>query len=220
MNKTLKRILYYILGMVIISYGVAFMIKAAYGLSSIDAASLGLKHLLAEVIETITIGEATIIVNILLVLISEAIKPSLSRLLAIPVSIVFGKALDGALWTINWFEFNDITGPIFFCLGGLMTPFGSAFVVTADFPPLAGDTVVASLLYRFKGNASKAKTTAEILFFSMAVLFCALADIFTEFKFTDGLNMYSFFLFGIASLFFPKFLSKVQGGYEYVQLLY
>lgn len=216
MNKIVKRIIFYIFGMAVISYGVAFMIKAGYGLCSIDASSLSLKYLF----DKLTIGEATIIINVLLVVISELIKPSLARLLAIPISFAFGYALDGALWTLKWLEFNEITGPIFFTLGGFMTPFGSAFVVTANLPPLAGDTVVGSLLYRFKGNAGKAKLGAEIIFFVMALVFCILATILTDFKFTQGLSIYTIFLFGIASIFFPKFLSKVQGGYEYVQLVY
>ena len=75
MNKIVKRIIFYIFGMVVISYGVAFMFKAGYGLCSIDASSLSLKYLF----DKLTIGEATIIINVLLVVISELIKPSLAR---------------------------------------------------------------------------------------------------------------------------------------------
>ena len=213
---TSRKITTYILGIILVAMGIAALIKASLGLTSLDASCYGLSQ-----ITGLTVGEAVIIVNVILIILGSLIKFSSKRLLSIGITLIFGKAIDLFVWFFSFIVGGAIIGSIItvisFFIGTVFIPLGAAMMIYSGLPTLAGEVLQVSIKERFKISHGLSKFIMESFYFILAVIICYIADRTIEnFHFFDIINQYTVFLYLSASYLFPKFIKKITGGYSYV----
>lgn len=139
-----KRTAFLVVGLFIMSFGVALSIQASLGTSPIS----GIPYVL-NLITGMSVGTTTIIVNVVIVLIQIPIlrrKFRLVRLLQIPACVIFGLLTDLALLCVK-----DVTPAAYWqqwlvCVGGiLLVAVGVSFEVTAKVTTLPGEGLVLAL---------------------------------------------------------------------------
>ncbi len=214
---TFKKISFYILGVILIAMGIAALLKASLGLTSIDASCFGLNQLTG-----FTIGESAILLNSALLIIAISIKFSYKGLISIGVTLVFGKLVDLMIWIFSFIAGEALMGSLItvitFFMGATLIPLGAAMMVYSGLPTLAGEVLLVSLRKRFRVSHGLSKFLVESFYFLIAVVICIIADVMIDgFHFFNVINHYTVFLYLSASYLFPIFINKLKGGYLYVQ---
>ena len=98
-NNLIRRYLTLLVGLFIMSFGVAFSIKAGLGTSPVSSIPYVLSMILP-----MTVGETTILVNCCLVIIQILLlrrQFELVQLIQVPVAIAFGYLTDLAVWVLS-----------------------------------------------------------------------------------------------------------------------
>ncbi|HHX79181.1 MAG TPA: hypothetical protein GX695_05470 [Acholeplasmataceae bacterium] len=214
---TFRKTSFYILGIISVATGIAALLKASLGLTSIDASCYGLSELTG-----LTVGQAAILFNLALILLGSLIKFNTNGLISIGVTLVFGVTVDLFIWIFSFITGTAFVGTLItassFFIGTLFIPMGAAMMVYSGFPTLAGEVLLVSFKERFKISDGLSKFLLETFLFILAVVICIIADILIEdFKFFNVINHYTIFLYLSASFIFPKVTNKLKGGYLYVQ---
>lgn len=140
----IKRYLFLIVGLTIMSFGVAFSINAALGTSPVSSIPY-----VTSVISGLSVGVTTMIVNSLIVLLQVLIlrrKFQPIRLLQIPVCIVFGLLIDLASFCIADCIPSNYVIQWIMCISGIvLVAVGVSFEMSADVLTLAGEGLVQAL---------------------------------------------------------------------------
>ncbi|WP_288619839.1 YitT family protein [uncultured Eubacterium sp.] len=144
-KEKIKRYLYFLIGLFINSFGVAFITKANLGTSPISSIPyvLSLKY-------SLTLGNYTILFSLVLIGLQILLlrkRFSVVQLLQIPVSILFGYFIDFSMDVLlAWI--NPQTYPekmIFLLIGCAILGFGVSMEFTANVIMLPGEGTVNSL---------------------------------------------------------------------------
>ena len=129
--EQIKRYLCLLFGLIIISFGVAFTIKAQLGTSPVSATP----YVLSLAYPKLTVGIWTIIVNSIILLIQIAIlrkKFKIIQLLQVPAVIIFGFLIDFANFCMKSLVVEQYWAKWLFCLLGiLIIGVGVSFEVSA-----------------------------------------------------------------------------------------
>ena len=139
-----KRTLFLVVGLAIMSFGVALSIQASLGTSPIS----GIPYVL-NLISGLSVGTTTIIVNVGIVALQVILlrrRFKLIGLLQIPVCIVFGLLTDVALVCIESVTPSAYWAQWLICLGGiLLVAVGVSFEVAANVTTLPGEGLVLTI---------------------------------------------------------------------------
>ncbi len=139
-----KRTLFLVVGLAIMSFGVALSIQASLGTSPIS----GIPYVL-NLISGLSVGTTTIIVNVGIVALQVILlrrRFKLIGLLQIPVCIVFGLLTDVALVCIESVTLSAYWAQWLICLGGiLLVAVGVSFEVAANVATLPGEGLVLTI---------------------------------------------------------------------------
>lgn len=214
---TSKKTTLYILGIILVATGIAALLKASLGLTSIDASCYALSE-----ITGLTVGMAAILFNLALILLGNIIKFNFKSFISIIVTLVFGITVDLLIWVFSFITGTALMGTIItvvsFFMGTLFIPMGAAMMVYSGFPTLAGEVLLVSFKERFKISDGLSKFLLESFLFTLAVLISIIADFLLEdFHFFNVINHYTVFLYLSASYIFPRISNRLKGGYLYVQ---
>lgn len=169
MNNLIRRYLVLLVGMLIMSFGVAFSIKAGLGTSPVSS----VPYVLSE-IAPLTVGETTILVNCALVvlqilLLRRQFQPV--QLMQVPVAIAFGYLTDLAVWALSSIVPTAYWQQWLFCiLGILLVGTGVSFEVVADVVTMAGEGVALALRKITSVAFSKAKISVDCSLVIIAVV--------------------------------------------------
>lgn len=139
-----KRTVVLLVGLLIMSFGVALSIKGDLGTSPISS----LPYVTGQ-ISGLTVGNTTIIMHCVLIVIQILLlrrKYQPVQLLQLPVAFVFGYLTDFAVWAVSGFTHSAYWQQWVYCiLGILLVGVGVSFEVTAKAVPLAGEGVVLAV---------------------------------------------------------------------------
>lgn len=174
LNNLVRRYLTLLVGLLIMSFGVAFSIKAGLGTSPVSSVPYVL-----SLIVPMTVGETTILINCLLVLLQILLlrrQFELVQLIQVPVAIAFGYLTDLAVWVLSPIVPTAYWQQWLFCvLGILLVGIGVSFEVTADVVTMAGEGVALALCKTTKLPFAKAKITVDC---SLVVIAIVLSFLF------------------------------------------
>lgn len=176
-----KRYFIFAVGLIIVALGVAIATKSALGPSPISS----IPYSLWLIMPGLSMGEWTIIFNVLLVVLQLAIqrkeaKP-LELVLQIAVTIPFGYVIDFWLWCMSSIEPNVyIVKLIFVFAGCVVVAFGVFIQVKADVILLPGDAFIRAVAGAVKKEFGKIRTISDITMTATAFALCLI--------FVGGLN--------------------------------
>lgn len=140
----IKRYIFLVVGLAIMSFGVAFSINAELGTSPVSS----IPYVTSE-ISGLSVGTTTIIVNTIIELLQIVVlrrRFKLIRLLQIPVCVVFGLLIDVAGLCIEAVVPDNYFMQWLLCVCGIvLVAVGVAFEMSAGVLTLAGEGLVQAL---------------------------------------------------------------------------
>ena len=160
-----KRVLYcelaYVVGIVVLAFGTAFMEKADFGISMVVAPAYIIHLKVSEYVPFFSFGMSEYVFQaVLLALLSLVMRKfKKSYLLSFATAFVYGNVLDIAINFAALFPCSGIAGQVIFYIAGLITcAIGVALLLHTYFPPEAYELVVKELSQKFHITVGKTKT--------------------------------------------------------------
>ncbi len=143
-DHLVKRLIFLCLGLSIMAFGVAFSIKAALGTSPISS----VPYVTSE-ISGLTVGQTTIIMNFIFVLIQIAIlrrQYDWFQLLQFPAAILFGMMIDVAEFVLQPLTYSNYLQQWIYCAVGIfLVALGVSVEVMANLVTTAGEGIVLAI---------------------------------------------------------------------------
>lgn len=179
MNKyLLRRYILFIISLFINSLGIAIITRAMLGTSPITSVNYVLSF-----ITPLTMGQWTIIVNILFVVLElfmikkEELKADLRIfLLQIPISLCFGIFIDCSMGILSWFEPDKYPAQLAgVFVGCIVLACGIALEVKANVAMLAGEYLVQVISRRLNREFGYVKLGFDV---SLVAISCLLSFIY------------------------------------------
>ncbi|MEH7118156.1 membrane protein [Neobacillus vireti] len=154
------RLLFFIIGLAIMTFGVCMTIKVAeIGVGAWDALNIALTAKVG-----LTIGKWVMIDGVILVFVNAFLVKRRPDILSLLTIIVIGSLVD--FWLDTVFELFDIGGLIarlaILLVGILIIGFGASIYLQAKFPQSPIDNFMLAIKERFHLNLMIAKTIGEI----------------------------------------------------------
>lgn len=139
-----KRYLLFVAGLFVMSFGVAFSIKANLGTSPISSVPY-----VISLIFPITVGAATISMHCVFILLQVLIlrkRYQLIQLMQLPIALVFGVMTDLAVWLLSGITYSSYLEQWILCIIGiLMVAVGVSMEVAANVVTLAGEGLILAI---------------------------------------------------------------------------
>lgn len=152
------RSLFFLVGIIILSFGISMTIKADLGAGAWDALNVGLSSLIG-----LTVGNWVIIIGLLLMLINALILKERPEYFAVITIMVIGFMID--FWLLIVMEswvFSSLIGQVLILLSGIgILGFGVSLYLQPKFPLNPVDGFMVALKRRFHLNTRVAKTITE-----------------------------------------------------------
>jgi uncharacterized protein len=162
------RILFFTLGLLVLTLGVALIIKSALGASAWDALAVGESSLFG-----LTVGTCVFINGVALIIINSILLKKKPEILAAGTILVIGALID--FWLLAVFkDFSPklLVSQSFTLLSGILTMgLGIAVYLQAKFPPSPMDTLMVAIHTRFGLSLRLARIASEGFALALAFLF-------------------------------------------------
>lgn len=170
----IKRIAQFVLGLFIMSLGVAFSIISALGTTPISSISYSL-----ALITNINIGITTFIFNASLIFIQMLILKSKfkrKRLLQFINCVLFGYFTDLALYLVSFIQFTPsiLISVLFLAISILLTAFGIFVYMPANIAPLPGEGCVEAVAIVSNWRFSTIKIGFDATMVITSLILCGL----------------------------------------------
>lgn len=168
MKSFIVRLISFILGLSLISFGVSLTIKAELGTGAWDALNVGLSKTIG-----LTVGSWVFIVGIVLIFLNAILMKSRPDFLAIITIFLAGLFIDGWLLVVlDTFQANGLWEQIVVFVGGVIVlSFGIAVYLQANFPLIPIDKLMLAIQERLGVSMGTAKTIGELSALVAAFLF-------------------------------------------------
>lgn len=162
-----KRYLLLCVGLMIVSFGVAFSILADLGTSPISCPPY-----VASMVCPLTVGEATIVMHCIFILAQMALlrkNYEWIQLMQLPVAFAFGYMTDFACWCISGLSCPNYLMQVVWCIVGIiLTGIGVSFEVVAGVVTLAGEGLVLAICKAFKTRFDITKVIVDVSLVALA----------------------------------------------------
>ncbi|MDO5815480.1 MAG: DUF6198 family protein [Methanobrevibacter sp.] len=170
----IKRICSFVVGLFIMSLGVAFSIVSMLGTTPISSISYSL-----ALITNINIGITTFIFNAALILVQFLILRSKfhkKRLLQLINCVLFGYFTDLALYLVSFIPFDGsvLMMIVFLAVSIVLTAFGIFVYMPANIAPLPGEGCVESIAIVTDWRFSTIKIGFDATMVSISLVMCGL----------------------------------------------
>lgn len=169
----IKRYLFFLIGLFIMSIGVAFSIKADLGTSPISSVPYVL-----SLIVPISVGQLTIVMHCVFVLLQILIlrrNYQLIQLMQLPAAVVFGFMIDFSVYLVRDLRYSSYYVQWIFCMIGiLLVAVGVSMEVTANVVTLAGEGLVLGVCKVLPVKFSNMKMCFDCILVSIAALISLL----------------------------------------------
>ncbi|WP_121664443.1 YczE/YyaS/YitT family protein [Metabacillus litoralis] len=153
------RILFYLIGLFLMGFGVTLTIKADLGAGAWDALNVGLSNVIG-----LTVGSWVIIIGVILIFINALIVRGKPKFLAVVTILLIGFSVD--FWLIvvmsNVHLSTLLLQVISLIAGIILISIGVAMYLQTKFPANPIDQLMISLHERFHLNFMIAKTIGEV----------------------------------------------------------
>ncbi|MFD2216622.1 MULTISPECIES: YczE/YyaS/YitT family protein [Metabacillus] len=153
------RILFYLIGLFLMGFGVTLTIKADLGAGAWDALNVGLSNVVG-----LTVGSWVIIIGVILIFINALIVRGKPKLLAVVTILLIGFSVD--FWLIvvmNNVHLSTLLLQVISLIAGIiLIAIGVAMYLQTKFPANPIDQLMISLHERFQLNFMIAKTIGEV----------------------------------------------------------
>lgn len=158
--KFFIRLLFFILGLVIMTFGVCMTIKVAdIGVGAWDALNVALTEKVG-----LSVGKWVMIDGAILVLVNSLLVKRRPAILSLFTIVVIGSLVD--FWLMTFFQLFEVHGLVakiaMLLVGILIIGFGAAIYIQAKFPQSPIDNFMLAIKERFRVNLMMAKTIGEI----------------------------------------------------------
>ena len=208
MKNLLTRIVKYILGLFVVTLGIALSKLSFFGVSPVSAIPLTM-----EILCGIKIGISTIIFQSYLLLLQIVIlrkKFKFINLLQLPVCICFGFMTDLSVELVSYLPFIEM----FFVriamtfIGGILIAIGLALYVPANLFPMPSEGFIKTISDVYKCNFSNIKIIFDC---TVVAISAALCLIFTKSFGSIGLGTVFLAIFvGIINKLVVKLFKKIK----------
>lgn len=179
----------YVLGVVILALGTAFMALANFGVSMVVAPAYILYLKISEFLPFFTFGMAEYMLQACIIVVMMLIlgKFKVRYLLSFVTTIFYGLALDGFMLLLGNIPADTIIiRIIFYIIGVPLCSVGVAFMFRTKLPPAAYEMFVAEVSKKFGANITKFKTCYDLVSCVVAIL---MSFIFFGFGSFNGINI-------------------------------
>jgi uncharacterized membrane protein YczE len=203
MNPFTVRLLSYIVGLTILSFGACLTIKANIGVGAWDALNVGLSSTYG-----LTVGSWVFIVGILLIIINAFLQKKRPDLLAVITIILVGLLFD--FWLLVVFSQWVIEAPygfIVFAVGLIILAIGLSMYIQSNLALIPIDNLMYSIHKRTGVNLMIAKTIGEVTALVLALLFGGPIGV--------GTILITFLIGPLMQWFVPK-IQRLQKKLEHV----
>lgn len=160
--------LFYVLGLVLLSMGIALMILSKLGTSPFDALLVGL-----AVNVGLTVGSWEVIVAAILIGCNALLKRQRPEMLGLVTAIIVGIGIDSWLFVLSGsitpIEYYSQT--LYFGIGLLVMGIGTAMYLHTNFAPIPVDHLTLILKELTNTNLFVSRTIIYVVFLMLAVLF-------------------------------------------------
>ena len=168
-NRFIERCIILVIGLAIMSLGIAFSIKAALGTSPISSVPY-----VASSISGLSVGATTIIINLVFILIQILLlrkKYDLFQLFQIPALVLFGFMIDFSAYLIKDITYTNYIQQWALCiLGIILLGFGVSIEVMAKLVTTPGEGVVLAICKIFSVKFGNTKMAFDTLLVIIAVV--------------------------------------------------
>ena len=168
-TEYIKRYLFFLIGLFVMSIGVAFSIKADLGTSPISSVPYVL-----SLIVPISVGQLTIAMHCVFVLLQILIirkRYQLIQLMQIPVAVVFGMMIDFSVYLLQNLQYSSYLVQWIFCMIGILfVAVGVSMEVTANVITLAGEGLVLAICKVLPVKFSNMKMCFDCILVAVAAL--------------------------------------------------
>lgn len=223
-SEILRRYIIFTLSLFIISIGVALTLRSDLGSSAISllpytwslASNIQVEILgLTFIVPSWTIGQYTICMNIILVLLQIAmLRRSFQKiqLLQVITGLLFGLFIDFAMWLTSWFIWDSsVAGYIFRVVqlfaAGAIIGFGTACEVRCNVLLLPGEGLCVALSKVTGMDFGKAKIYNDTAFVCIGITFCFLFFQTWKWNIVGVATLISMVYVGVMARFFSFRLS-------------
>lgn len=161
-KKLLQRYFFFLLGLSINSFGIAFITKSAMGTSQISS----IPYVLSLQFDNISFGMTTFIMNMIYIILQIVIlKKDFSpiQFMQIPVNILFSVLVDVGMWALSWFSPEILLTRIFsLMIGCIILAFGISIEVAPNVIMVPGEGIVKAISQSRKKDFGKIKVEFDI----------------------------------------------------------
>ncbi|UOR12379.1 YczE/YyaS/YitT family protein [Halobacillus amylolyticus] len=168
MHNTVRRIMFYFFGIIILTFGIALTIQSKLGTSPFDALLVGLFRTFG-----LTIGSWEIIVGMTMILCNAFAERRRPEYFAVITSLLTGFSIDAWLFAIgDWATPESmLTQTICLGLGIVASALGIAINLQADFAPNPFDRSMLVLKRLTGWNVSVSRAVISIVLVILAAIF-------------------------------------------------
>ena len=164
--KGIINLIFFIVGIAILSLGIACIITSQFGTSAWDAVSVALYKDFG-----LSIGFWLNGVAVVLICIGGLLLKKVPRFATLVTSLVMGLGLDFWLWVLKGVNCsNFISSASVFLVGLLIMGLGIAIYLVSGLPPNPLDYFMMCLHERFKLSIAKARTLSEAMGFLIGLM--------------------------------------------------
>ncbi|KMJ55950.1 membrane protein [Alkalihalophilus lindianensis] len=203
MSVTVKRGLFYLVGLLILSFGITMTILAGLGAGAWDALNVGL-----SLMTPFTVGNWVILVGIFLIILNAILSKRKPEILSLITIVILGFFID--FWLLFIFPNVFITGVVLqylvLTIGIVMMALGIATYLQAKFAVIPIDRFMFVLQDLFGVRLMVAKTIGEVS--ALIAAFAAGGPIGV------GTILVTFLIGPLIQFFFPKLERMVYGTKE------
>lgn len=184
MQKLIVRYFWFITGVIINSFGIAFITKAALGTSQISS----IPYVLSLQYDHLTFGEFTFFMNMLfillqLLLLKKDFKPV--QFLQIAVNIIFSYFIDVSMGLLSFFQPQSIViNLLFLIIGCMILAFGICIEVAPNVLMVPGEGLVKALAI-----VTRKKFGTVKVFFDVTLIIIAVMLSFVFFHRLNGVGL-------------------------------
>jgi uncharacterized protein len=166
MKLNSSRLLSYIIGLIILSFGVTLTIKSDIGTGAWDALNVGLSKII------FTVGTWVGIVGIILIVINAILLKKRPDFYALITIFIVGFGIDLWLLLLKPLDLHSwLMKFLIFAIGLALLALGISTYLQAKFAPVPIDNLMLAIHTRFGIRISVAKTIGECLAFVFALVF-------------------------------------------------
>ncbi len=170
-DHLVRRYLIFLCGLMVISFGITVITKASLGTSPITS----IPYSLSMIVPSLTLGNWTIVFNILLVVLQLILlgkdADRFNIVLQIGVSLILGYFIDFAMLIMSWFSPEMyILRILSVVVGCAILAFGVYLQIIADVVMAPGDGFAYTLTMKLRRDYGKVRITSDMTMVVIAAL--------------------------------------------------